>query len=304
MSKNLSEPEGLDVSKDLNAQDLDAAKDLGISKDLNESEDFGMSDDLSAFFEDDEPLSAVPTAKKSLVLFFLVDVSGSMSGTKIGTLNTVMEEVIPAIRGEGGADVDIKIAVLKFSNGCEWMDDEPVSIETFQWDRRSIEAQGLTDMGAAFEELADKMSRKKFLRSPSLSYAPVIFLLTDGYPTDDYQAGINRLKTNKWYKYGLKVALGIGEDAENTKDILKEFTTTEETVVYAFNGEQLAHLIRKIAVDSVKIGSKSMSLSNEDNRELEEADVSGRKQQEFSKQIQETINSDDFPDDVSFDEGW
>ena len=32
-----------------------------------------------------------------MVLFFIIDQSGSMEGSKIGSLNTAMEEVIPEI---------------------------------------------------------------------------------------------------------------------------------------------------------------------------------------------------------------
>ena len=76
---------------------------------------------------------------------------------------------------------------------------------------KDLSANGITDLGMAFEELTSMLSRKKFLKSPSLSYAPVIFLMTDGYPTDNYKKGLEKLKNNNWYKYGMKIALGIGD---------------------------------------------------------------------------------------------
>ena len=56
-------------------------------------------------FDDDDPLGATSVSKKSLVIFFLIDTSGSMNGKKMGELNTIMEELIPEIRrvGEAGA---------------------------------------------------------------------------------------------------------------------------------------------------------------------------------------------------------
>ena len=53
------------------------------------------------YFDDDDPLNSTGVSKRSLVLFFLIDVSGSMKGTKIGELNTAMEELIPEIRRIG-----------------------------------------------------------------------------------------------------------------------------------------------------------------------------------------------------------
>ena len=40
---------------------------------------------------------AVQVARRTMTLFFLVDISGSMEGSKIGTLNSAIEEVIPEI---------------------------------------------------------------------------------------------------------------------------------------------------------------------------------------------------------------
>ena len=251
------------------------------------------------YFDDDDPLNSTGVSKRSLVHFFLIDVSGSMKGTKIGELNTAMEELIPEIRRIGEADTDVKIAVLKFSTGCSWMYSEPISIEEFEWSR--LTANGITDMGDAFTELSTKMSRSNFLNSPSLSFAPVIFLMTDGYPTDDYKAGLKRLNSNTWYKYALKVALGIGKEANDS--MLAEFTENPDTVVHAYSGVQLANLIKKVAVTSSQIGSKSMTLTdNGSNQELTEQDVANRKQQELGKQIKDIAKNDEFND--VFDAGW
>ena len=58
--------------------------------------------------------------RRVITLFVVVDVSGSMSGDKIGTVNSTMEEVISSIReiSEINTDLLIKIAVLKFSKGA------------------------------------------------------------------------------------------------------------------------------------------------------------------------------------------
>src|SRR5574344_2106575 len=187
-------------------------------------EDFSTKAKELIDLEDDDPLGATGVSRKSLVIFFLIDTSGSMKGTKMGELNTAMEELMPEIRSIGEADTDIKVAVLTFSTGCAWMYPEPVSIEEFEWAR--LEAKGITDLGMTFEELNRKLSRNEFLNSPSLSFAPVIFLMTDGYPTDDYKSGLRKLQVNSWYRYGLKVALGIGKEAND--DMLAEFTTNPD----------------------------------------------------------------------------
>jgi len=267
-------------------------------KELQSQTDF--EDDLLDF-DDDDPLSATGVSKKSLVIFFLIDTSGSMRGKKIGELNAVMEELIPEIRRVGEADTDVKVAVLTFATDVSWMYAEPISIEDFEWSR--LRADGVTSMGEAFKELSSRMSRNSYLNSPSLSFAPVIFLMTDGYPSDDYKAGLAALQANSWYKFGLKAALGIGSEAND--DMLAEFTGSKDTVVHAYSGGQLAQMIKVVAVTASQIGSKSMTLSDErDDEELNEEDVYAAKQKLLGQQIQEFVNNQDENDTVSFDTGW
>ena len=251
-------------------------------------------------FDDDDPLSATGVSKKSLVIFFLIDTSGSMKGKKMGELNTVMEELIPEIRRVGEADTDVKVAVLTFGTHVRWMYSQPISIEDFEWAR--LRADGVTSMGEAFRELSARMSRNSFLNSPSLSFAPVIFLMTDGYPSDDYKSALKELQSNSWYKFGLKAALGIGQEAND--DMLAEFTGSPDNVVHAYSGGQLAQMIKVIAVTSAQIGSKSMTLSDETNHELTEEEVFAAKQKLLGQQIQEFVANQDDPDAVSFDTGW
>ena len=254
----------------------------------------------SALDFDDDPLSATGVSRKSLVIFFLIDTSGSMKGKKMGELNTVMEELIPEIRRVGEADTEVKVAVLTFSTEVRWMYSTPIAIEDFEWAR--LRASGVTSMGAAFKELSLRMSRNSYLNSPSLSFAPVIFLMTDGYPSDDYREGLKELQSNSWYKFGLKAALGIGDEAND--DVLAEFTGSKDTVVHAYSGTQLAQMIKIIAVTSAQIGSKSMTLSDDSGHELGEEDVFSAKQKLLGQQIQEFVSNKVEDNDVPFDTGW
>ncbi|MBS7369311.1 MAG: VWA domain-containing protein [Oscillospiraceae bacterium] len=245
-----------------------------------------MSDIPMNPFDDAEEI-----AKKSMVLFFLIDCSGSMSGSKIGTVNAVMEELVPEIRDIGGADADIRIAVLKFSGGSSWMYDEPVSAEEFEW--QAIDAENVTDLGSAFTELSAKLSRNEYMRSPSLSFAPVMILMSDGYPTDNFEKGLEELKKNRWYNAGIKAAVAIGEDAD--LDILARFTGSSDSVVTAHNGEALAKLIKFVAVTSSQIGSRSVRLAeNEEDFRT--------KQESAAEQIREFAESDEINADI--EEGW
>ena len=58
-----------------------------------------------------------------MVLFFLVDTSGSMYGTKIGTVNTAIEEIIPELKDLSesiGIDIkDLKDSIDKSDTAIE-----------------------------------------------------------------------------------------------------------------------------------------------------------------------------------------
>jgi uncharacterized protein YegL len=196
--------------------------------------------------------------KRQMVLFFVVDTSGSMQGTKIGAVNTAIREVLPELKDAGGSYIDLKVACLTFSSGCKWMYSTPIASDSFQW--TNVDADGVTDLGSACRELNDKLSKNGFLKAPSGSLAPVIFLLSDGEPTDDFESGINLLQQNNWFKHGIKVAVAIGDDAK--KDVLAKFTGNIEAVITVHTPEALRKWIRKVSITSSQIGSRSQPVSD------------------------------------------
>ena len=109
--------------------------------------------------EDDPFYNPSEIERKVMTLFYLVDTSGSMSGAKIGALNTAVRETLPIIKeiSANNTDSKIKIAVLEFSSGCEWMYPTPTNVESFEW--RDLQAGGLTSLGEAYDNLSQKLSQ-------------------------------------------------------------------------------------------------------------------------------------------------
>jgi len=207
-------------------------------------------------------------ARRTMVLFFLIDTSGSMHGTKIGEVNDAIEGVLPELKDISNSNTDalIKVAALNFSTGADWMYPDPVEVNDFKWNY--VNAGGLTEMGEAFRMLNDKMSRQEYMQEIAGSYAPAIFLLSDGAPTDDYKKYLNTLKQNNWFKYALKAAVAIGDDAD--KDMLSEFTGNIETVMTVHSPEALKKVIRFVSVTASKIGSKSSNAGKEATSKLDD----------------------------------
>jgi uncharacterized protein YegL len=166
-----------------------------------------------------------------------------------------------------------------------------VSVDTFTWS--NLVANGATNIGSAFYELNTRLSRNSFLQAPSASVAPVIMLMSDGWPSDDWETGLAALKNNNWFKSAVKVALAIGNDADT--DILAQFTGDTNSVLSVYTPETLRAMIKKVSVTSSQIGSRSQPLQNGQVVSKQEA---------FSQEIQSIVQTD--PDFNSADtaDGW
>lgn len=210
--------------------------------------------------------------RRKMTLFFVIDKSGSMYGNKIGSVNDAIENVLPMIGeiSDENPDAEINVAALEFSTSTRWLYDEPKEAGDFIW--QQVEAEGLTSLGMACEELNKKLSRNNgFMSSPSGCYAPAIILLSDGGPTDNYENGLNALKQNSWFKNAIKVAIAIGDDAD--KNVLAQFTGNSEAVITVHTLDALKAMIRIIAITSSQIGSKSTSATDATKQEQVIAEV-------------------------------
>ena len=230
----------------------------------------------------------VEIPRKTMALFFLIDTSGSMSGSNIGQVNDAMREVLPDLKeiSDTNADAKIKIAVLSFASGCEWLTPMPEDLDKYKW--TNLAAEGVTDLGEACLELDSKLDRNAFLQDAVGNYAPVIILISDGEPTDNFKAGIQRLRENKWFNSAIKIALGV-EGADLS--VLKEFTGSTETAIYLADKNMLKKLIRFVSVTSSKIGSTRTGPA-----------AARTRQEEVAAAIQEKMAELDAEDSV--DEGW
>jgi uncharacterized protein YegL len=208
------------------------------------------------------PLPEGEIAKKQLVLFFLIDTSGSMDGDKIAAVNTTMRELIPELRDladeNDNAESEIEIAVLEFNNSAVWKTPKPIPVKTYVW--TELTANGGTNLGAACTKLSQEMQRGKFLRDHNL-FAPVLILMSDGQPNAGYEKGLGELKKNKFFaneddkgnfkEKSVKVACAIETDNDKAdKDVLAQFTENPELVYTAKTITALKNWIKFIAVAS------------------------------------------------------
>lgn len=119
------------------------------------------------------------------------------------------------------------------------------------------------------------------------SFAPAIFLLSDGEPTDEYAPELSKLKENNWFKKAIKVAVAIGEDAN--RDVLAEFTGNKEAVLTVHTPQALTKMIRFVSVTASQIGSQSSGVGKGG------VDKAPNKQEEMIDKINEVKAAE--PDD-------
>ncbi|MCD7885512.1 MAG: VWA domain-containing protein [Lachnospiraceae bacterium] len=178
-------------------------------------------------------------ASRPLHVIWAVDCSGSMYGEKIGTVNYAIQSVIPEMQRVAAENPHARMLVrtLQFSNGASWVTSDAIPVESFAWD--DLKAKGLTDMGKAFELLSEQLT------IPPMSdraLPPVLVLLSDGQPTDDYKKSLNKLLSLPWGKKAVRIAISIGKDAND--DVLMEFTGNRELVLQANNAVTLVDMIK------------------------------------------------------------
>lgn len=216
-------------------------------------------------------LDKVEMVRKMCPVIFLLDTSGSMDGSPIGAVNDAIRNVLPELisMNDDNPDTEIKVAIMTFDYGAEWAtgDTELLSPEEVQTRWENLEAQGYTSMGAAFKALNEKLSvTHGFMQRASGSVAPVLFLLSDGDPTDDYKSGLQELQNNKWYQVAVRVAVGYDNPpySQSNDEILREFTGNEGTVLKASNPESLRNTIRFIAITSSRVASKGNGVTTDE----------------------------------------
>lgn len=203
--------------------------------------------------------------RKEMHVFYVLDTSGSMSGTKISMLNRCMEESIDALTelAKSNADAKLKIAVLEFNTGCKWVTSNgPESLEEdFVWD--SLSAGGLTDIGSALTELNSKLSRHAFLNSMTGALMPVIIFMTDGQATDNYQKALDEIRNNRWFRRATKIGFAVGEDHEVDLTMLASVVGNSEAVIKTSDLELFRRLMKFVSVTASMLVSQSSTTKTE-----------------------------------------
>lgn len=184
-------------------------------------------------------------APKTLQIWILADCSSSMADEKIETVNRTMEECLSELieHQEENPFADLFLRCVAFNNNAFHHISELTPIKDVVW--TPLRAEGLTAMGGAIQLVSEEMAPEKMGQRNA---PPLLVLLSDGAPTDDFKGALDRFNRTAWGTPGrtVRVAIGIGAAADT--DVLARFTGNVETVFSAQNHTQLRKLIRYATV--------------------------------------------------------
>uniref|UniRef100_A0A493SXR4 VWFA domain-containing protein n=1 Tax=Anas platyrhynchos platyrhynchos TaxID=8840 RepID=A0A493SXR4_ANAPP len=156
--------------------------------------------------------SGLPPIPKDII--FLIDVSGSMAGTKIKQTKAAMQSILRALRPHD------RFNLVAFADAPHvWREDGPIPATTSQIRSaaryiESLEAEGWTDLDCALLAAAALLRHHGVTKEPRV---PLLLLLTDGEPTMGVTQAPRILSNARRVLTPLSAllfALAFGEDAD------------------------------------------------------------------------------------------
>lgn len=191
----------------------------------------------------------VPTAKP-LPVIFLLDVSGSMHGSKICALNQAVEEMLQSFSSENAMENEIRVSVITFGSQVK-LHLPFTKADEIKW--TSLQADGGTPMGTALCMAKDMIEDKDVI--PSRAYRPAVVLVSDGQPNDSWEKPIEDFISSGRSAKCDRMALAIGRDADES--VLGKFVAgTTNPLFHAENAAKLKDFFKFVTM-SVTVRSKS-----------------------------------------------
>jgi len=199
---------------------------------------------------------------RRLPVYLLLDTSGSMGGEPIEAVKNGVQIMISSLRQNPQAQETAYISVITFDSNANQI--IPLTdLGSFQM--RDIQATGSTSLGAGLQLVADCIDREVSKTTPETKgdWKPLVFIMTDGGPTDNWQNGLAEFKKRKT---GVVVACAAGSGADT--NVLKQITENVVELATADSqsiGKFFAWVTASIGVASIPVadGGKEVKGLNE-----------------------------------------
>lgn len=155
---------------------------------------------------------------RRLPVYLLLDCSGSMYGEPIEAVKNGVQVLVSTLRQDPYALETAYLSIITFDSSAKQV--TPLT-ELSAFQQPNIEANGCTALGEALSLLATKVDQEVTKTTPEQKgdWKPLVFIMTDGVPTDDINKGLAEFKKRK---FGMVVACAAGQGADT--NILKQIT--------------------------------------------------------------------------------
>ncbi len=149
---------------------------------------------------------------RRLPIYFLVDVSESMVGTPIEEVQNGMRTIIQDLRVDPYALETVFVSILAFAGKTTVL--SPLT-ELYKFYPPIFPIGGGTSLGAGLELLMSCLDKdiQPTTMDTKGDWKPIVFLFTDGVPTDSYGAAVNKWNASYRRRCNL-VAVSLGSDTD------------------------------------------------------------------------------------------
>lgn len=187
---------------------------------------------------------------RRLPVYLLLDTSGSMSGEPIEAVKNGVQVMISSLRQNPQAIETAFLSVITFDSVARQI--IPLTdLSSFQMP--DIKATGTTVLGEALKLLSTCMDHEVAKTSAETKgdWKPLVFIMTDGKPTDDWQSGLNEFKKRK-IAFAVACAAGSSADTNALKQITDNVVSLDTADSQSIS-KFFAWVTASIGVSSTKV---------------------------------------------------
>lgn len=169
---------------------------------------------------------------RRLPIYFLLDVSDSMAGKPREHLEKGIKNIVQRLRSDPHALETAHVAVIAFAGRARQL--VPLT-DLINFTAPNLPIGAGTSLGLAIEELMEAMKREivPTTRESKGDWKPLVYILTDGKPTDGYEMAFARWKQEFEGKAHV-MGVGLGEYAAT--DVLSQ--VCDQVITYNGESEQ------------------------------------------------------------------
>lgn len=172
---------------------------------------------------------------RRLPVYLLLDTSGSMHGEPIESVKNGVQTLLTTLKQDPYALETAYLSVITFGSSAR----QTVPLTALlDFQMPALSASGTTAPGEALSLTASAIASdlQRTTADVKGDWRPLVFLMTDGAPTDDWQKGLNDFKTART---GVVVACAAGQDADtgvlkHITEVVLQLDTADSASIKAF----------------------------------------------------------------------